>query len=168
MDLTQTTFPVYEIRKHNYIQQDGNLTYVVDGSGKHILDNKNLSGTTLGLRRLKITDQENLYKLGKTFFTVLELIKFKKYNSTFVDSRGKTFSYLKRKYVKVRYYEIIGHTEVEAEGNVIFLRKLNQPFLISKSYTNLIGKWAGVLNLQGGQVIYEIIDKCEPEKVIMI
>lgn len=89
-------WPIYRLDDDDWHVSDGLLTY--KGG---ILDDRNMPGNTLGLRRLQ-TPHLNLYplKLGK--YTIPELLKHKYY----IDSAGKPFIYEKTINTKLKYHLI--------------------------------------------------------------
>ena len=94
------TFPAYKLPSDNVSSVDGILT--VDG---HILDDKNMSGKTLGVRRLQSPHYENMYTPRRIVSDRLPLIL--RGSGTYIDNAGKVFTYQKTKFCKLKYHRIL-------------------------------------------------------------
>jgi len=105
------TFPAYLLPNDNWYSEDGLLF-----QDNRILDDKNMSGETLGIRRLQ-TYFKSLHPLRKAVDTPTALIKCG--CSYFIDSLGKCFIYEKTLFCKVKYYSI---KEIEYKENLCVLR----------------------------------------------
>ena len=89
-------WPIYRLDSEDWHSTDGLLQY--DGM---ILDDRNMPGATLGLRRLQ-TPHLNLYPLKKGSYSIPFLLRHKYY----IDSAGKPFIYEKTISMKLRYHLI--------------------------------------------------------------
>ena len=96
-DVQCVTFPVFKITGSNWTYSDG-LLFLEN----QLLDDKNMSGETLGIRRVQ-TPFENLYPLRNALINHIGIIK--QTTKTFIDSRGEPFIYdktlIRLKYTKL-------------------------------------------------------------------
>jgi hypothetical protein len=140
------TFPAYRLPSDNWYSQDG-LLFVDD----ILVDDKNMSGDTLGKRRLQ-TYFKDLLVLKRAVDNTTALIK--QPGGPFIDSAGKCFLYEKTKFGRVEYFEI---KDIDYRGNLCVLRAkgINSAFTIPRppkpGFT-----WVGILHLDGlPWVLYE-------------
>lgn len=96
--IRNVSFPVYQLSSDNWYSQDGLL--FLDGI---ILDDNNMSGNTLGIRRLQ-SPQQNLFRLDKQIDDFRALLRCS--GNYFIDTKGRCFIYEKTKFCKLRYYKI--------------------------------------------------------------
>lgn len=132
-------FPVFPLLSSNYIVGDGLTT--IDGL---ILDDKNMSGRTLGQRRLQ-TPFKSLFPLKKSVDNLTQLIKCNK--KIFIDTTGLIFTYEKTTWVELKYMKINRVIKKETKCLLYFSRH-KSAFITQRppidSYT-----FAGVLHLEG-------------------
>ena len=138
-DVELITFPVYRLPSDNWWSQDGLL--FVD---EEIVDDKNMPGETLGIRRMQ-TYFQNLLELRFLVSSHRALLKQPK--GYFIDSLGKCFIYEKTKFCKLIYHKI-KRVEYKDTHCLLRLRGIPFPFTIPRppkpSYT-----WAGLLHMDG-------------------
>lgn len=87
-DIKSIVFPVYALKSEDWYEQDGVL---FDGEGS-VLDDYNMPGPTLGVRRLQCgrTDLAKLKKAHTNFFSMIQSKK-----KIFIDNAGVPFVYEK-------------------------------------------------------------------------
>jgi len=148
--ISKVTFPVYALPSDDWHSQDG-LLYV----NGQIVDDKNMSGETLGIRRLQ-TYFKDLLPLKYTINTFVALLKQgKRY---YIDSAGKCFIYQKTKFCQLKYYPI---KRIDKHDTYCILRLhgVNFPFTIPRP-PKAGFNWAGVLHLDGlPWLLYDYADK---------
>ena len=129
-------FPAYIISSSNWEESDGLL--FLDNK---LLDDKNMPGDTLGLRRLQ-TPFKDLYPLKSYVGSLLGLIK--QPINTFIDTNGTPFMYEKTQYCALKYYKI---TKIERKevASVLWLSGINIPFKIPRPPGSNL-PWAGILH----------------------
>jgi hypothetical protein len=137
--INNITFPVYILDSSNWHEEDG-LLFVEN----RLLDDKNMSGDTLGRRRLQ-TPFRDLYPLKFSLGGLLGIIKQKK--KTFVDSKGEPFIYEKTENFSLKYYKI-RKIEQKERASVLWVKGLNLPFKIPRPPMNDL-QWAGILHRRG-------------------
>ena len=141
------TFPVFYLPSSNWSEQDG-LLYL-DG---RLLDDRNMPGETLGLRRLQ-TPFKDLYPLDKSMIDIVGLIKNTNDNS-YIDMLGNHFTYHKSVFSQIKYYKI-SRVEGRDSASLIWLKGINFPFKQPRPPLS-DNNWAGVLHIQGRPwIIYE-------------
>jgi hypothetical protein len=91
-------FPVYVVHTDNIDMIDG-ILWIED----QVLDDKNMSGETLGKRRLQ-TPMKSLYPLRYMITDTVELIKHR--GNFYIDSTGMFFRYYKQKSIPLKYHKI--------------------------------------------------------------
>lgn len=97
-DIEKITFPVYSLHSENIILTDG-LLYLEN----EILDDKNMPGETLGIRRLQ-SPHKNLCKINRQINDFISLLKNPK--KTFIDTKGIIFTYEKTQFMRLKYVKI--------------------------------------------------------------
>lgn len=164
MNLKELHFPVYLLGKEP-MQENGVVFYLYrkkeleeDHNIIKVIDDKNLSGTSLAQRRLQIQKAGGtLYNIKYAIFFICDLVKITRGSTWFIDSNGKVFKYKKTKRVKLifkRIKKVIQHNAgivVEVEGSVQRHKILYAP--------NKDHNWAGLLLLPEGEMLYGIFDK---------
>lgn len=144
--LKKIEFPVYPLPSSNWDIQDGLL--FLDGQ---LLDDKNMQGDTLGLRRLR-TPHRELLPLKKQLDTITAMVKQK--NNCFIDSLGRTFIYEKTIMCKLEYFKI---TKVERKdtASLLWVQGVKFPFTIPRPPLPEM-LYAGILHYHGlPWILYE-------------
>ena len=130
-------FPAFPLPSSNWEEQDG-LLYL----DNKLLDDKNMKGKTLGMRRLQ-TPFKDLFPLKAAIMDTLGLLKHTKNN--FIDNNGVPFLYEKTRSVSLKYHKI-RKVERKNSASVVWLKGINFPFKIPRP-PNADTSWAGVLYL---------------------
>ena len=135
MSLDDIKFPVYVIGTEDIETVDN----VIFAEGR-IVDDKNMSGKTIGKRRLE-TDLPNLYPLKYMIKSKVGLIKHRGY--MYIDSKGTLFSYKKQKFFPLKYHKI-RRVDMKDVASLLWLENINFPIEIERppaeEYT-----WAGII-----------------------
>jgi len=144
--LHKVLFPVFPIGSSNWSRGDG-LLYL----DNQLLDDKNMSGKTLGARRIQ-TPFKELYTLTKCIETPIGVLKQTK--STYIDTNGMPFIYSKTKFSRLKYYRI-ERIEKKGTASVLWLKGISYPFAVPRpplpEFT-----WAGILHLNNAPwLLYE-------------
>ena len=131
-------FPVYKLSSFEWELVDGLLML-----NEKILDDTNMPGETLGIRRLQ-TPHKPLYRLSRAVDSIVGIIKQEK--RTFIDSKGRPFIYKKTMYCHLKYYKI---REIERKevASVLWLHGVSTGFTIPRP-PNPRFSWAGVLHFK--------------------
>ena len=137
--INKIKFPVYELPSGNWDRQDGLL--FLDGQ---IVDDKNMLGDTLGVRRLQ-TPYENLLPLKHQIDTFRGIVKSR--GKYFIDTHGVSFIYEKTKFCKLKYYKI---KDVVLRGSCCLLKLhgVKNSFVIPRP-PDMDIKYAGVVHWEG-------------------
>jgi hypothetical protein len=164
MNLADIAFPAYLLGKEPITEN--NVTFFLyrkknledDVNIIKIIDDKNKPGNTLAERRLQVFKSgDMLYNIKYGVYFVGDLIKISKGNTWFIDSNGKVFNYKKTRRVPLVFKKIkkvIQHSAgvlIEVEGMVTRFKTLYAPTEDQK--------WAGILLLPEGTVLYGMFDK---------
>ena len=152
--LRHVEFPVYRLPSDNWHSIDG-LLYV----DNEIVDDKNMPGETLGIRRAQ-TYFSNLLPLKRATETFLSIIK--QPGGPYIDSLGRCFIYEKTKFCKVKYYKI---KEIEGKVSCSILRVygIKFPFTIPRP-PKAYHTWVGILHLNGDPwILYEYAESRLPD-----
>ena len=137
--ISKIKFPVFNLPGGNWQTVDGLL--FLDHS---LLDDKNMSGETLGVRRLQ-TPHENLLPLKKCLYSHIGIIK--QNTRYFIDNYGRPFIYEKTLMCALKYYKI-KRVEQKDIGSLLWVEGLKNPFPIPRPpYDGML--WAGILHLHG-------------------
>ncbi len=135
-NVNKLRFPVYILPSGNWERQDGLL--FLDGA---IVDDKNMRGDTLGLRRLQ-TPHKNLYALKHQVDDFRGVIKSNEKH--FIDTNGIPFIYEKTEFCKLKYYRIKSIVQKDTVS-LLKLHGVKQPFVIPRPPASDM-RYAGVLH----------------------
>lgn len=97
-NINKVRFPIYVLPTGNWDRRDG-LLFLDD----KIVDDKNMSGDTLGMRRLQ-TPHKNLFSLKNQIDNFRGMVKSREKH--FIDTNGIPFIYEKTEFCKLKYYRI--------------------------------------------------------------
>jgi len=116
-------FPVYVLHNDEVEKRDGLLF-----CDTQIVDDRNVQGETLGIRRLK-TPHKNLYPLKYMLEDFRSMIQHR--GDDYIDSKGKYFHYEKTTPVKLESIKI---DKIERKGaaSLIWLDKVPFPFTVKR------------------------------------
>lgn len=134
-DIEQITFPVFNLPNGNWQLLDG-LLFLDD----LILDDKNMKGATLGIRRLQ-TPHENLFSLKKSLDSHLGLIKSR--DKHFIDAMGTVFIYERTKTCPLKYHSIRKITKKQV-ASLLELNGVKKKFIVPRPPPSDCN-WAGVI-----------------------
>ena len=98
MNLNEIRWPVYVLHSDEIEERDGLLF-----CDTQIVDDKNMTGESLGLRRLQ-TPHKNLFSLKNQIDNFRGMVKSKEKH--FIDTNGIPFIYEKTEFCKLKYYRI--------------------------------------------------------------
>ena len=135
-DLNLITFPVYALPSGNWYSQDG-LVFL----DNKILDDKNMLGSNLGLRRLQ-SPHTNLFPIKYKVRDLTGIIKSSKKH--FIDSMGALFEYEKIDFLRLSYYKI-ERIENLTKVSRLHLHRVKKPFIVPRPPPPEI-QYAGVLH----------------------
>jgi len=131
------TFPIYRLRSDNWSYTDGLLFL-----DNEIIDDRNMPGNTLGLRRVQTSDPR-LGKLNKQIISVQGLLK--QATPYFIDSKGIPFIYQKTQMCTLKYKHI--NKVHKAEGSSFIICKKIPPFRVPRP-PETGQRYAGILYLK--------------------
>lgn len=135
-NVNKLRFPVYILPSSNWDRHDGLLFF--DGK---IVDDKNMSGDTIGLRRLQ-TPYKSLYTLKHQIEDFRGIIKSNEKH--FIDTNGTPFIYEKTEFCKLKYYRIKSIVQKDTVS-LLKLDGVKQPFVIPRPPASEM-RYAGVLH----------------------
>lgn len=143
--LKNVTFPIYRLRSDNWSYTDGLLFL-----DNEVIDDRNMPGDTLGLRRLQTSDPR-LGKLNKQIISVQGLLKQPK--PYFIDSKGKPFIYEKTQMCSLKY-QYIQRVHKTHHSSFIICKKI-PPFRVPRP-PEAGHNYAGILYLkEWPYILYE-------------
>ena len=153
--INKIKFPVYELPNGNWERKDGLL--FIDSE---IVDDKNQTGDTLGMRRIQ-TPHSNILSLKHQIDTFTGIVKSN--NKYFIDTNGIPFIYEKTEFCKLKYYKIKNILQKDT-CSLLKLDKLKNYFVIPRP-PHIDMKYAGVLHYKDFLGYYMIIQKKSPKIV---
>lgn len=168
MELSDIAFPVYKLSHHKPFEMDGVVFFInkYEKDGKEIttiVDDKNVPGETLAVRRLSLLkDKAPLHKLRVSIFFLADLIKLAKNGIWFIDSRGRPFQYKKSKFVDLLFIKIKEVYAIPTGGSILLLEGLEQRFKTMYKVTPEF-TYAGILALNSKSNILYGIYKDKPK-----
>lgn len=153
--LENIEYPAFKLPSDNWSLQDG-LLYL----DAQVLDDRNMPGKTLGIRRLQ-TPFRDLVKLKKAATAPISLIKNP--SGSYIDSLGRIFTYEKTEFVQLKYHKI-RKTELKDTYTLLWVSNFNFPIKVPRpphpGYT-----WAGVLYMKGFPwLLYEYSEQRKKSK----
>ena len=145
-DLLKVRFPIFVLPSDNWHISDGVLFL------EHfVLDEKNMPGKSLGVRRLQCCRQD-LLPLKKAILNIPELLRSPK--KFFIDSDGKPFIYQKTKSSKLKSYRI-RKIEKKETASLLWLYGVSYPITIDRPPLDEF-KWVRMLHIDGAPwLIYD-------------
>lgn len=167
MNLSSIKFPVYYLGEEEPQTQNGVTFYFY---GKHnpsgddeykiqVIDDKNISGSSLAVRRLKLADRkEPLFRLKKAIFFVGDLIKLTKSTTWYIDSEGQTFSYKKTTKVPLVFKPISSILPIKTGGSIVEVAQVSSRFKTLLAPTGR-EKYAGLLRVGHGYILYGLYEE---------
>lgn len=136
-DINSITFPVYNLPDHNYYTKD-KVVFYADGT---VIDDKNMPGETLGIRRLQC-GRSDLFNIGRRCNPDFKSLLNSK-NRIFIDNKGIIFEYVKEKNYPLVYH-LISRVELRETHSVIVLKNLTLRFCVPRPPAQNIN-WARIL-----------------------
>lgn len=122
-DYHKIKFPVYALPDMDWDTRDGVLFL-----GSKVLDDTNMPGVSLGVRRLQC-GRSDLLPLKKAFLDFSAMIQSKK--TIFIDSKGVPFKYLKTKSCPLIHHQVVS-IEYKDTKSIIKLKGVHTPFTIPR------------------------------------
>ena len=132
-------FPIYVIHS-DYVDFIDGIIWLDD----QVLDDKNMKGDTLGLRRLQ-SPMKSIYPLKYMIKDYVGMMKHR--GTTFIDSSGRVFNYEKTEKVDIKYHKIVKR-EKKTVATVLWMKDCPFPF-DEESPPSEEMTWAGVIYRQG-------------------
>ena len=124
-NLSKIAFPIYLLDSDDYSIVDS-LVFI---EGK-VVDDRNMPGETLGIRRLQ-TSMQNLYPLNKSIANIAGLLK-RPGNKHYIDTKGRIFTYEKTLYAKIVSKRIKKVVVKEKLGAVIHIESIPETFPVAR------------------------------------
>lgn len=131
-------YPVFVLPNSNWSLQDG-LLFLDDV----VLDDKNMPGETLGIRRLQ-TPFKEIVPLKYSIPDPVGLIKHSSY-TPYIDFNGKIFLYEKTKWARLQYFKI-KKVDKQITHCLLWIARYNSPFVIPRPPPPGYN-WAGVITI---------------------
>lgn len=122
-DIKSILYPVFPIRSRDWYTQDGVL-FLED----KVLDDRNMPGNTLGIRRIQC-GRTDLVRLKRAYTDLFSMLKSGK--STFIDSNGIPFIYKKTITSPLKYHRI-NKLEYKDDHSILWLDGINHPMSIPR------------------------------------
>lgn len=139
-EVKKIKFPVYILPNGNWETADGILFL-----DNEVVDDKNMPGLSLGIRRLQ-TPFTELLALKHSIDSLIGILK-QTNKKCFIDSTGTPFIYQKTINAALKYYKI-RKIELKDVASVIWLKDINFPFTVPRPPAQEM-TWAGVLHIGG-------------------
>jgi hypothetical protein len=138
VDIKSIKFPVYKLENLDVTIVDG---IVFTDQGK-VLDDRNMPGTTIGIRRLQSQRQD--LKMLKMLANDEKSLLNSRGSPCLIDSEGNIFQYVKTRNEKLKYY-LIEKVDKQGTFSLIKLQGIKTPFKVPRPpYPEFT--WARVLH----------------------
>lgn len=133
-NLKNIEFPIYKLNSDEIHYYQG-ILYCQN----KVIDDRNLPGNTIGLRRLQSKD--DLYSLKQTALDVTDMLNANYRH--FIDNKGRAFSYKKTKWCTVKSFKItkIIHKEI---CSIVKIRGSSATFVVRRPPQEGVS-WAGII-----------------------
>lgn len=139
-DIKNIKFPVYALPSSEWYEQDGVL-FINDGK---VLDDTNMPGKTLGIRRLQC-GRKDLQTIKRAYPDFQSMLSSKK--KIFIDSAGEPFIYNKTLNSPLIHHKI-KRIQLKDTKSIVWLNLVPSPFTIPRPpYGDAL--WARVLYFKG-------------------
>lgn len=138
-DFQKLQFPLYLLGSDNWYEAD-NVLFL----DNRVLDEKNMPGKTLGIRRIQ-SRRRDIYPLKKAVLNIADLISCK--TKYFIDNLGNPFIYMKTYNSKLKCYRI-RKIERKEVASIIWLYNCATPFTIPRPPLNNF-EYVRVLHYKG-------------------
>lgn len=167
---------MFRLGERQPLQQEGLVFYFTEyvdhdnvASGNmRLVDDTNLSGKTLGLRRLQLTAQEHkLFPIRTAIYFLADLVKLAKSTSWFVDSSGRVFHYEKTVRAKLTTKKLKQVLPASGLGCVFELHGISHRFKAMQRPQEH-EHYARVLQLGMGYIFYGFCDTHKPDSWRMV
>lgn len=136
--------------------EEDKVLFVKDHTGYRILDDKNLSGDSLGERRLHLkAETKQIYPLKRKIDTFIDLVKYSKVYKYYIDVEGRQFKYNKTRFAKLLYRPILFSKFVEGKGTVFTVKGVNSWFEVNY-LLHPEARWAGLLKIDRTWLLYDL------------
>jgi hypothetical protein len=118
IQLPEIVWPVFRLKEEQPHQKDGVVFYyyesikdtdeaLVHRQSIKIVDDKNIPGATLGIRRMQFLDSETkLFPIRTAIYFLADLIKLAKTTTWFIDTTGRVFQYKKSHRAKLQSFKL--------------------------------------------------------------
>lgn len=148
-EIKNVEFPVYVLPHQDWSFSDGLM--FLDG---RVVDDRNMKGKTLGIRRLQ-TSYPSMLPLRRQIDSFNGLLK--QNQNTFIDTKGRPFIYEKTTWCQLRYSRIT-KKELRDEYCLLWVDNVSTPFSVPRPPEPGMG-YAGILYLSGlPWILYEYAD----------
>ena len=157
MNAIDIKWPIYKIGVHDNMYNEMGVDYIKHSGKISILDNKNLKGDSLGIRRLAIPRNE-IYNLKRVIFMFSELLA--DIGSTYIDSNGNIFKYKKSKFVPL-VWKLVKNSELLKTITLLRVEGIPHIFELPTNYWLKYSEeeevYLGLLNLGNFYIIYDLV-----------
>ena len=126
-DFAKLQFPLYPLPSDDWFETDGVLFI-----NNMVVDEKNMPGETLGVRRVQC-GRRDLLPLKKAILDISDLLKCK--TKFFIDAKGNPFIYSKTYNSRLKCYKI-KRVEQKGTASLLWLENLSCPFTIPRPPLN--------------------------------
>lgn len=166
MNLDSIKFPLYYLGNRKPEVKEGVIFYFYgvehyDGEESYqiqIVDDKNIGGNSLAVRRLKLQEQKTpLFKLTKAIFFLGDLVKLTSGVTWYIDSEGQLFEYKKTRRVPLVFKPISCVLPNKTGGAIVEVAQVNSRFKTLLAPTGL-EKWAGLLQVGHSYILYGLYE----------
>ena len=128
-----------------------------------IVDDTNLPGKTLAMRRLQLKNREvPLYPIRVAIYFLGDFIRLSKKGYWFIDSNGKIFTYQKSQRAKLKTVKITKYIPSKTTGTILELQGYAERFktLFKVPTTN---RYAQILIYKGLTILYGTSEEYVPD-----
>lgn len=160
--MLQYKFPLYKLSPTGKIKEENNIIYIHMITGNvWIVDNRNLAGSSLAMRRINLAKHEEykkeMYHFPKIILDIRELIK--EGSGQYIDSNGELIKFSPTTFKNILYLPIKKRIYVEREGFYIEVDLYRESILLypdQREVRDMDNLYAKVIILNNAPLLIEL------------
>lgn len=170
--LKDIAWPVFRLKELKPEKEDGRIFYrsefldhddVGIRTNIRIVDDKNVSGKNLGMRRLRLAvDEVPLFPIHRAIYFLGDLLKQAKPTTWFVDSNGSLFQFTKSSRAKLTCHKIKNLFPTDGIGVVVEVQGISSRFKTIYRPSPL-EIYAGILTVGMTHIFYGFYEEPFPQ-----
>lgn len=127
--MTEISYPVFRLGTDRPLFEDGVVMYLTrikdEDTGEtisniRVIDDRNIAGSTLAGRRLRLLSEGvKLKKISRAVFFLGDLVKLATSKTWFIDALGNVFRYSRKTHAKLQFKKIANIIPINSGGAIL-------------------------------------------------